>query len=497
MRAPAPPRRWLVWVLGGVAAVTFVGALHVLVARDGVRALERHWRHAEAVSTDYNQYASDSRWDDYQSARFVVEGAKHDGDPIVRYATQEYARELRADAGRVEGVRAVDPGIRRLRADMAEALRTYAEELDEAAKLPKVTPPIFGRRSEITVRALAELKRWGLRPATKQVTAAFAPDPTKAPVSPLLDERTGVRLVTVSERDLVIIDVDTGRVSAIWKNWEFPDQFAFETRQGWVAYKLSTTGNVWTPDQAIGPELGRVERMLEGPNPDTVWVSRGQAEADAPTPLAEVGRDGREVATATAPGLPTGITPAHVVSWTFVPSGRRLQARVVVTDRAGGQQVRSMDNAIPFGTHQHLLSWGGGLDDPLRGQPTTLSVTDLASGQQRAVPGPDATSRPVAAVFSPDGRSLAALWQQPAPSRATTVSIHPLDTLQAPAFVPADPELPASNLVWAQSSERVFFLLNPRDRAPDGYRIGTMKRADNTVARLRIRGAFRRLDTFQ
>ena len=489
------PRRRLLWVLAGISALVLLGSLYLLVSLNGVRSLERHWRHAEALSKAYNDYASDSRWDDYQTADFVIEGAKDDRDPIIRYATQEYARELRAEAGRVEGVLAVDPGIRRLRRDTAAALRAYADGLVEAAKLAKVTPPIFDQRTDVTVRTLSQLRRWGLRPLTKEVTARFEPDVTKAAVAPLLDDRTGVRLVTVSDRDLVTVDVDTGRVTAIWKDWENPQGFLFEARRGWVAYRLTSIGHAWEPGTAVGPELGAADRLLDGPNPDTVWVTRQRATSDAPTPLAEVDRTGREVSTAKAMGIPVGITTNHVVSWTIVPESRRLRARILVTDRASGQQVRTIDDAIPFGTQGNLLAWGGGLVDPIRGKPTTLHVLDVATGQQRAVPAPDAASPPVAAVFSPDGGALAVLWQDG--GRTTSrVAVHPLDTLKAPAFVPADAQMPAASLVWAPKSDRVFFLLHPPDKAVDGVRIGTMRRADNVVQRLRIRGAFRSLDAF-
>jgi len=486
------PRRLWLWLLAGTAAVILLGGLYFMAGLNGVRALERHWRHSEAVSKAFNDYVSDSRWDDYQTADFVIEG-QADRDPIARYATQEYAKELRAEAKRVDGVLAVDPGVRGLRRDMAAALRSYADGLDESAKAPKVTPPIFEQRTNVTVAALSQLDRWGLRPRTKEVTAHFAPDPTKAPVTPLLDEKTGVKLVTVSDRDLVTIDIDTGRVAAIWKDWD-PDSYAFEAVRDWVAYKVAVTGRVWVPGNSLGTELGLAERMLAGPNPDTVWLQREEAGAGRSVPLAEVDREGREQATAMSPGLPLGVTPSHVVSLVVVP-GRSVRARMAVTERATGREVRGFEDALPFSTHQHLVAWGGGLTDPLRANPTSLSVLDMATGQNRAVPPPDATSQPVAAVFSPDGRSLAVLWSQPGPTPTTRVAIHPLDTLQAPAFTATDAEMAASNLVWAPSSERVFFILNPRDKATDGFRIGTMRRSDNAVQRLRIKGAFRRLDT--
>lgn len=131
-----------------------LGGLYILAGVNGVRAMERHWRHSDAVSKAFNDYVSDFRWDDYQTADFVIEG-QTDRDPIARYATQEYAKELRAEAERVDGVLAVDPGVRGLRRDMAAALRAYADGLDESARAPKVTPPIFEQRTNTTVATLA------------------------------------------------------------------------------------------------------------------------------------------------------------------------------------------------------------------------------------------------------------------------------------------------------------------------------------------------------
>jgi hypothetical protein len=421
---PAPPvrrrRRWPWLALLGSALIG--SATYALVARAAVRDLEQHWLAAcdaavRAQSAGTSRYAPGS-------PRLLPEEVQ----ALQQRAEDVEAHALAAIRQSVRRVRAVDPGVRRLR----EAVYEAAQPLNvNSCVPPRSEPP---RRIDAILRA--ELKRWHLKPATAVATPVPLP-PITVTTLPIATERTDSTIVVGTGSSAYVVDIDAGTTREIAG---VPGGYV--GGPGWLVRRRGTEAFLDRTGEEPFP-LGTASYLAPGAGDDSVWL------VDATTELAQA----REVDTRS--GAFRG--PAVTLPQFATLIGATTSGLVLDHEPSGIVEVwdpiAARTRLVVGTTHGWPIARGDLVVRTTCGVVSCdLHVTEASTGRERTVP---VEGQIHAQAISPDGQTVAVAvrseYRNVGDLQLVDVVTGRVRWLRTSWFSP-----PA--IAWGRASDRIFLV---------------------------------------
>ncbi|MDQ1438200.1 MAG: hypothetical protein QOK43_1829 [Acidimicrobiaceae bacterium] len=475
-RLSRPSRQSVVLsVVAAVLVLVVVGTAKAYMgqARSAVRTLEQDralaTRLTEAREAEANRLLS------------IVVNA--DDLPMAQSAVRALLVEHRAKAlalaHRAQRVRVVDHGVRGLRSAVVGALVRDAHDLDHYAKeQDPPTQPVLGHAFPYADGILAkQLRRWHLRPESVPPPrpTLHSADAARAQLSRWVDKPNGARLLVAEDNGLALLDVDQSKRTEVY-------QTSWRAVAGRSFAAVVEGGRVTVIDvDHPSPPAGSVP--LNASDDDAVLVPSADGLTVLVQPfgggrVVQVGADG----TQPRPAWPASMEHGRLLAdagtalvWAPVPPdidfrflADAIPTTIVVSDKATGRIVRRLTVSELLAASQAGLAW--------RDRNGRLRVTDVA-GHDLGVPDRGSRSVPVRAAFSPDGRTLAVLWDDlgrggidlialgSAPAVRSTVAVSPTQV---------------HDLRWTVRSDLLFLGANNR--------CGFVPRDGHDITWLRLRG---------
>jgi hypothetical protein len=189
---------------GGIVFAAALFAAYASLAVAGVRTLERQGDLTQALTTGRQTAV----------VRLLALAANEEDQAVVAEGTRALLAEhrgrleaLRRDCGRV---RAIDLGVRRLRAAVCAAIQLDIEGLRDAEEVQPPSNPSLGNGiAFVDARLHEERKQWRLKPGRAVEAASFdAAEPQRAQLRRYANEPLGVHLVTLGGERVNVIDID-------------------------------------------------------------------------------------------------------------------------------------------------------------------------------------------------------------------------------------------------------------------------------------------------
>jgi hypothetical protein len=463
-----PPKRQplrftpkLIGFVAGVLVAASAFALYASVAVSGVRALEHDFGVAKLLDDDRVSMAN----------RIAANVVNEDDIAISTEANRALMREHQARAlalaHHAAKVRAVDPGVRKLRDAVVGALLRDEHDLSHYADAPQPQTSVeLGRGYAYADRLLERSrKQWHLgdgRPASARPPRAG--ELALAHLRQWSDEQLGTRFLALGFDGLHLFDVDQHTDSFLSNVLGFDSVvgrgFVAGVDNDRLAFIDLPTGTAHSAP--LGFDGGRVVVSASG---DTVWVQEPFGG-----PVTERDPSGTAVG---APVAARGTLLSDVggmLLWnpdTLPPEGVPTDfpvTNLLLTDRATGRVVRRMAFEAFLASSRRGLAW--------RDVAGLLHVSDLAGHELDVPQVPE--SIPTEAAFSPDGQRLAVLWQPSGPSR-----LQMIDLGTGLATGPVAAEAADGSLRWSPDGELIFFR--------NSVRFGYLRPYESRVHMLRLR----------
>jgi hypothetical protein len=296
--APPRPRRSFrpaMPLLLGVGVGALLLAAYANMAIHGVRALER-----DAAMTEALGQARSTAARSINVVNLAADEDRRAAADAQRSLLRENASRLAAVRRQAGHVRALDPGVRRLRRAVVDALALDVQDLrDEAARDIPGTPSA-GRGAPYVQRLLdKERRQWHLSLGDSPTAAPLhSADATIAHLRRPADTPLHTRMVLLTAGQLHFIDLDTGAEHAN------PSNIVLESAvsaAGWVAatsrqHVYAVAGNGSGEAPVALPDVERVVGanpwLVAAPGTDTAWAVGGD-----PTVAMQFDGQGHQVGT--------------------------------------------------------------------------------------------------------------------------------------------------------------------------------------------------------
>ena len=417
--APRRPRRRWPW-LAVLGVVAIGAATYALTARAAVRALEQHW----LTACDAAVRAQSAVTSGYRSLPLLPE----EGEALQKRATDVETRVLADIRAHVRRVRAIDPGVRKLRDTVYEA----AQPLNvNSCSPPRSDPP---RPIDAILRA--ELKRWHLDPAMAVASPVTLP-PITVTTLPIATERTGSTLALGTGSSVFVVDIDAGTTREIRDVSP-----GFVSGRGWLVSVQGGHASLERLGDASLP-LGIASYVAPSSNDDSVWLVVATGELVRAREVETRRGTGRgseltlppfaRLAGAVSDGLVLVDEPSGMVE-VWDPIVARTRLAVGVTD------------VVPV-AQGNLIAWSR-----CELRVCGLHFTDASTAQRWTVPLDGRTN---SLAISPDGQTVAAAVQS---EYRNVGDIELVDAATGDVQLIRSSWTGPTSIAWGRAGDRIFLV---------------------------------------
>lgn len=245
-------------LLAGILIAAVLFGVYSAIAVSGVRALERQRRSLSALDT--------ARQTAVGQVGLLAANPEDTAvvDEAVRLLREEHQARLERLQRDCRGVLAIDPGVRRLRSAVCDAI---------GFDLADLRGGMVGTHPRLDTVLAKELRQWRLDPGQPVSVAPFtAGEAQRAVLRTYSSEFVGNRLVGIQNDRLVRIDIDDSRITPIS---EERIEHAVMTRT-WVAANQRGSVTLFDPSwpdadpvELVMPTTGE---LVANHDDDTMWV---------------------------------------------------------------------------------------------------------------------------------------------------------------------------------------------------------------------------------